>query len=36
MRMTRQVVKESSGNIAIRPRTVLGNIYNIGVQRYSD
>ena len=36
MRITRQVVKESSGNIAISPRTVLGNIYNIGLQRYSD
>ena len=32
----KQVVKESSGNIAISPRTVLGNIYNIGLQRYSD
>ena len=32
----KQVVKESSGNIAISPRTVLGNIYNIGLQRYRD
>ena len=32
----KQVVKESSRNVAIRPRTVLGNIYNIGLQRYSD
>ena len=32
----KQVVKESSGNKAISPRTVLGNIYNIGLQRYRD
>ena len=32
----KQVVKESSGNIAKSPRTVLGNIYNIGLQRYMD
>ena len=32
----KQVVKESSRNIAISPRTVLGNIYNIGLQRYWD
>ena len=28
----KQVVKGSSGNIAISPRTVLGNIYSIGLQ----
>ena len=32
----KQVVKESSGNIAISSRTVLGNIYNSGLQRYRD
>ena len=32
----KQVVKESSGNKAISPRTVLGNIYNVGLQRYRD
>ena len=32
----KQVVKESSGNKATSPRTLLGNIYNIGLQRYRD
>ena len=32
----KQVVKESSRNIAISPQTILGNIYNIGLQRYWD
>jgi len=32
----KQVVKESSGNKAISPQTVLGNICNIGFQRYRD
>ena len=32
----KQVVKESSGSIAISPQTLLGNIYNIGLQRIRD
>ena len=32
----KQVVKETSRNIAISSRTLLGNIYNIGLPRFRD